>query len=192
MSGYRGEANESFMYRHPGFAGGLQARYIFNERTALRVQLGGMTLSGNTADMTNALPGGAQYSFSTWSGTLGIHGEFNFLPYGMGETYRRLRRFTPYLSAGVAMVLSGGDGSTYATGAIPLGFGVKYKPSKRVNLLAELTFAKTFGDHLDGGTLADLNHIKSGFMKNTDWYSTLTVGVTYEFGPRCTVCHRVD
>lgn len=192
MSGYLGDANESNLYAHPGFAGGIQGRYLFNERTALRLQLTGLTLSGNTADMTNVLPGMATYTFSSWVADLGIRGEFNFLPYGIGETYRHLRRVTPFISVGISAILSGCDGQTFFTAGIPMGFGVKYKPSKRWNLMAELTFAKTFGDHIDGPDLSDLTTIKSSFLKNTDWYSTITVGVTYEFGPRCVTCHRVD
>ena len=51
---------------------------------------------------------------------------------------------------------------------------------------------KVFGDKVDGKYLTDLYGIKSSFLKNTDWYSTLTVGISYEFGPRCATCHRID
>ena len=29
-------------------------------------------------------------------------------------------------------------------------------------------------------------------MKNTDWYSTITLTVSYEFSKRCAVCHYKD
>ena len=44
-------------------------------------------------------------------------------------------------------------------------------------------------DKLDGADLADPYGIKSSFAKNTDWYSTLTFTITYEFSKRCEVCH---
>ena len=40
--------------------------------------------------------------------------------------------------------------------------------------------------------LTDLYQIKSSFLKNTDWYSTLTFSISYEFGRRCVTCHRID
>ncbi|MDE7151344.1 MAG: hypothetical protein K2O27_03685 [Candidatus Amulumruptor sp.] len=69
---------------------------------------------------------------------------------------------------------------------------MKYKVSRRVNLIADFTMTKVLGDKLDGDRLADLTTIKSSFLKNTDWHSALMVSFTYEFGPRCTVCNRID
>ena len=51
---------------------------------------------------------------------------------------------------------------------------------------------KAFGDHMDSDRLSDLQQIKSAFIKNTDWYSALTVGISYEIGPRCSGCQRID
>ena len=50
MSGYLGDANGSNIFHKPGFAANLQGRYLFNERTAIRAQITGMSLSGSTAD----------------------------------------------------------------------------------------------------------------------------------------------
>ena len=61
-----------------------------------------------------------------------------------------------------------------------------------LNLGLEFTMTKAFGDHIDGAELADLNGIKTAFYKNTDWYSRLTIGVSYEFGKRCETCHYVE
>ena len=51
---------------------------------------------------------------------------------------------------------------------------------------------KVFGDNVDSRELTDLYQIKSSFLKNTDWYSTLMFSVSYEFGERCVTCHRID
>lgn len=51
---------------------------------------------------------------------------------------------------------------------------------------------KAFADHMDSAQLSDLNQIKTAFYKNTDWYSRLSVGISYEFGKRCSTCHYVD
>lgn len=193
MSGYLGDANESNLFKYPGFAADIAARYLFDSRWAIRAQLSMATLSGNTADFDNVLPGNAAYEFKSTVYDLGIRGECNFFAYGIGETYKRLRCWTPFISLGVGTTMSAnGSGSTYVAFNIPMGIGIKYKFAPRWNLIAEFTMTKTFGDKIDSDELTDLYQIKSSFLKNTDWYSTLTVGVSFEFGPRCVTCHRID
>ncbi len=70
--------------------------------------------------------------------------------------------------------------------------GVRYKASKQVNLGIEFAMNKVFGDKVDGKQLTDLYGIKSSFIKNTDWYSTLMFTIGYEFGERCKNCYYVD
>lgn len=192
MSGYLGDANESNIFHKPGFAANIQGRYLFNERTALRAELAGMTLSGSTADFDNRLPDGRDYSFTAFAADLSVRGEYNFFPYGIGETYRRLRRLTPFLAAGIGATLSACDGSTAVALSVPLTAGVKYKLNRRLNLIADFTMTWLLGDHLDGPDLADLTTIKSSFIKNNDWHSAIQVSLTYEFGPRCVACNRKD
>ena len=192
MSGYLGDANTSNIFKHPGFSIGLSFRYIPNVRMAVRGVLNTLSLSGNTADMENVLPDGMVYDFKSQVYDLGVRYEFNFFPYGVGETYKRLRRWTPYLTAGVGVALATCDGNSAVAPNIPLGFGVKYKPRERWNVGLEFTMTKNFSDKIDGKQLNDLYGIKSSFLKNTDWYSNISVSVTYEFGERCSTCHYVD
>lgn len=191
-SGYLGDANQSNLYSHPGFAAYASARYLFDTRWALRANLGTASLKGNTADLDNFIPTDDPISFSSQVYDLSVRGEVNFFNYGIGETYRRLRRWTPFLSVGAGVALAAVDGRTYTAMTIPMGFGFKFKLRPRFNLEACFTMTKTFSDHLDGANLSDLYLIKSSFLKNTDWFSTFTVGFTYEFGKRCAVCHRID
>ncbi|MDE6082091.1 MAG: acyloxyacyl hydrolase [Muribaculaceae bacterium] len=142
--------------------------------------------------MENVLPDGMVYDFKSQVYDLGVRYEFNFFPYGVGETYKRLRRWTPYLTAGVGVALATCDGNSAVAPNIPLGFGVKYKPRERWNVGLEFTMTKNFSDKIDGKQLNDLYGIKSSFLKNTDWYSNISVSVTYEFGERCSTCHYVD
>lgn len=190
MSGYIGETNGSNPFKHPGFSGDIAARYIIDTRWALRGSLGMATLSGNTADMANVLPDGAKFDFSSTIYDLAVRGEANFLPYGIGETYKRLRRWTPYLAVGIGLNIASCDVSTSAAFTVPMAFGFKYKPKERINLFAEFSMTKVFGDRVDG--LADLSLIKTDFYKSTDWVARLTVGISYEFGKRCEACHYVD
>lgn len=192
MSGYLGDANESNLFKHPGVVGNVGVRYLFGSRWAAKAQLGVATLSGNTADFENVLPEGAQYQFKSTAFDLAVKGEANFFAYGIGETYKRLRRWTPFVSVGLGLTMASSAGNTSAAFSIPMGVGVKFKLSRRLNLNAEFTMTKVFGDKVDSKELTDLYQIKSSFLKNTDWYSTLTVGISYEFGPRCVTCHRID
>lgn len=191
MSGYLGDANTSSIFKHPGFTADINSRYLVNTRWAFRAMLGVQTLSGNSADMENVLPGNASYSFNATTFDLGVKAEFNFFAYGIGETYKRLNRLSPYLTLGVGLSVSNCEG-TFVAPTLPMGFGVKYKLNPRLNLGMEFSMTKVIGDKVDGQILNDLTGIKTSFIKNTDWYSRLTIGITYEFGERCETCHYVD
>ncbi|MDE6135821.1 MAG: hypothetical protein K2F79_09650 [Muribaculaceae bacterium] len=92
MSGYIGEANGSNPFAKPGFDAEIAFRYIPDTRWALRGALSTLSLSGSTEGMANVLPEAAVHSFSSQVYELSFRGEFNFFPYGIGETYKRLRR----------------------------------------------------------------------------------------------------
>jgi hypothetical protein len=192
MSGYLGDANRSSFLKHPGFEGELSFRYLPDTRWAIRGVLSTLSLSGNTADMDNVLPEAASYKFSSQVYDLGARVEFNFFSYGIGETYKRLRRWSPYLTLGVGVCLASSDGNLAAAPTLPMGMGLKYKLRERLNLCLEFTMTKAFGDKVDGAKLVDLNQIKTSFYKSTDWYSRFTIGISYEFGKRCETCHYVD
>ncbi|MCH5214694.1 MAG: outer membrane beta-barrel protein [Muribaculaceae bacterium] len=192
MTGYLGDANSANLYRHPGFDGEVFLRYIINPRLGLKTNFYAGTLSGNSADMANVFPDGKSYEFSTTFYELGELFEFNFFEFGMGETYRKLKRITPYITAGLSVTMWTVQKKVYAGFTIPLGLGVKFKASRRVNLGLEFLMKKVFSDRLDGVQLEDPYTIKSAFAKNTDWYSTLTLTISYEFSKRCAVCNYKD
>ncbi len=192
MSGYLGDANESNLYAHPGVGVNASFRYLINTRWALRCLVTAASLSGTTADMENVLPEGKVYDFNSWVYDLGARAEFNFFNYGIGETYKHLSRFSPYLSLGLGVNMSKTDGDNFVAMSLPMGLGVKFKLKPRINLGLEFSMTKVFGDNVDSRELTDLYQIKSSFLKNTDWYSTLMFSVSYEFGERCVTCHRID
>lgn len=191
MSSYLGEAN-STLFANPGFAAEAGIRYLPNVRWAFRGTLGYSSLSGSTKKMDGYVPGDQPIDFSSSVISLGATAEFNFFPYGIGETYKQLKRWTPYLSVGIGACMAAYSGGHPVALTMPMGFGVKYKVKPRLNLYLEFSMTKAFGDKLDGPYLNDLAGIKTSFFKNTDWYSRLCVGITYEFGERCETCHYVD
>lgn len=192
MSGYLGDLNESFMFQHPGVTANLSLRYLANSRLAVRGVVGISTLKGSSADMENVIPGGEVIDFSSTFCDIAVRGEFNFFNYGIGETYKQLRRVTPYLSVGVGCGLASTGGNTSVAMTLPVGVGVKYKIKPRLNLALEFTMTKVFGDKVDSPLLDDPYMIKSSFIKNTDWTSGIVLSLSYEFGRRCVACNRQD
>lgn len=155
------------------------------------------------------------YTFSNSVIDLNATYEYNFWPYGTGREYRGAKRLTPYMAIGLGFTfasVSGGwidasqgklptaplygspvhnGGSSVFTMNMPVGLGVKYKVGPRLNLTAEWLCHFTLSDKLDG--VKDPYRLKSdGLFKNTDCYSTLQVGVTYSFGPKCRTCMNSD
>lgn len=192
MTGYLGDANTANLWSSPSWDAEILFRYIANPRIALKTNLYIGGLSGDSSKMTNVFPDDQTRKFTTTFYELSELAEFNFLNYGIGETYRKLKRFTPYIAAGLGLTAWSAEGKSGAAFTIPLGVGLKYKPSRRLNLGLEFLMKKTLTDRLDGPALDDPMGIESSFMKNTDWYSTLTFTVSYEFSKRCAVCNYKD
>lgn len=192
MTGYLGDANTANLWGNPGFDAELLFRYLPSPRWGIKTNFYVGTLGGDSAKMTNVFPDGNTYKFSTTFYELGEMVEFNFFNYGIGETYRHLKRISPYIAAGLGVTAWQTDGKFGAAFTIPVGVGVKYKLSERWNLGFEFLMKKTFTDKLDGPQLADPLGIKSSFMKNTDWYSTMSVTISYEFSKRCAACNYKD
>ncbi len=189
MTGYLGDANTANLWGHPGWDITALMRYLPNNRFAFKTNLYVGSVSGNSADMENVFPDMATYKFRTTFYELGELVEFNFFKYGMGENYRKLKRWSPYITAGLSLLVWSNDGHANATLAIPLGGGVKFKLNRRVNLGMEFLMKKTLSDKVDGQQLSDPYGIRHAFMKNTDWISTLSFTVTYEFSERCRACN---
>ena len=191
MTGYLGDASSN-LYASPSWDAEILFRYIYNPRFNFKTNFYVGGLGGDTSKMDDILPDGENFKFTTTFYELGEMVEFHFFNYGMGDRYRKLKRWTPYITAGLGVTAWKADGKFGAAATIPLGIGFKYKPALRWNLGLEFLMKKTFTDRLDGEHLKDPYGIKSGFMKNPDWYSTLTITISYEFSKRCAVCNYKD
>lgn len=192
MTGYLGDANSANLMQNPSWDAELLFRYIQNSRINWKTNFYVGGLRGDSSQMDNIFPDGNNFKFSTTFYELSELFEFHFFNYGMGETYRRLKRWTPYITAGLGVTAWSVDKKFGAAFTIPIGIGFKFKPALRWNLGLEFLMKKTFSDKLDGAALSDPLGIKSEFMKNTDWYSTLTLTISYEFSKRCAVCNYKD
>ena len=171
--------------------GSLLAKYRMNPRTALALNVSYGQLKGESNNAKTYYPEWKDYSFTTSLIDTGVRLEYNFWPFGTGQEYRGAKRITPYIYIGLGATIAKPDKSDKSEIAlnIPLGGGVKYKMTDRVNLAAEWTMHFTGSDRLDG--VSDPYGIKSsGLFKNTDCYSHLRLSVSYDLWAKCKTCHN--
>ena len=161
-----------------------------NPRMALTLTVSAGKLSGSVSDAQTWYPSqqDMKTSFSNTLVDVGMRYEYNFWPYGTGREYRGARPLVPFVALGVGGTFVSGDNSKI-TANFPLGVGVKYKVSQRLNLTAEWMMHFSLSDDLDG--IKDPYGIKSsGLFKNTDCYSALQLALTYDLWVKCRVCHN--
>lgn len=192
---YMGDLNKNAFFKGLNPALGAVFRYNANFRWAFKADLTWAKVSGSTERLENVFPDGAQASFSRSLVDLGGQMEFNFFPYSDQFAYANAKRFSPYAFLGTGLTVASGSGNTFAGPNLSLGVGVKYKLMHRLNIGCEFSFRKLFGDGLDvtddsNAFLDDPYHMESSFLKNKDWYSFLTLTVTWDFGPRCRTCNN--
>ena len=126
---------------------------------------------------------------------LGAQFEYNFLGYGIGNTYRGDRRFTPYILGGLGFTFAPKPVKTVFTMNIPIGVGIKFKATPRINIGCEFTMRFSLSDQLDvtqreGLQLEDPYQIKGKGWKNKDSYAFTVFFVTYDLFPRCKECNN--
>lgn len=167
--------------------GTLVARYHLNPRMALAMNIGTGRIKGSTDDMEtwNSIE---RYEFNNQITEVDFRYEYNFWAYGTGQEYRGARRFVPFITLGLGLTHHSGDNSGIAMN-LPIGVGVKWKIAPRLNLTAEWVMRFTPSDNLDGRE--DIYGIKSsGLFKNTDCYSVLQVGLSYDLWAKCKTCNN--
>lgn len=181
-------------YGNTNLGGTLVARWILNPRMAIKANLGVARWNGTTEGMKPFYPAdpGATgtdrlaYKLDGEVYDVGALYEIHFLPYGYVQGYQGHHRWTPYLQIGLG-VTYGSAGKAF-TANIPLGFGVKYKAGRRLNLGLEWRMHLTPSDKLDG--LEAPLGIKSSGFRNKDHYSFTLFTLTYDLSPRCPTCNR--
>ena len=167
--------------------GTLVARYHLNPRMALAMNIGTGKIKGSTDDMETWNPI-ERYEFNNQITEADFRYEYNFWAYGTGQEYRGARPLVPFITLGLGLTHHSGDNSGIAMN-LPIGVGVKWKIATRLNLTAEWVMRFTPSDNLDGRE--DIYGIKSsGLFKNTDCYSVLQVGLSYDLWAKCKTCNN--
>jgi len=190
---YMGDINlYKHMYSpHPNF--GAFAKYHLNSRYTLRLGGAYTNLSAADADFNNSFQQLRDRDFEAMLVELSLQFEINFLPYEIGDV--RNRSFTPYLQTGIVGYFATSS-KDIVNLAIPIGFGAKKNINPRLVLGAEWAFRRTFSDYLDNLSGEDLSnydpnygipvdeasrHKQLGFRYTKDWYSMLSLTLSYTF-----------
>lgn len=194
VSSYYGDANYSNPLNNFNMMGGAVFRYNINPRMAVKSNFTVARISGNTAGGENSFPGG-DVEFGRMLYELGAQYECHFFAYGDGTGYKRSHKLVPFFLAGIGLTYAPAPAKHVFTPNIPVGIGVKWKLFPRFNLGCEFSYRFTFSDNLDvtgngGATLDDPYGINSGFLKNKDGYSFLSIFVTYDLSPKYRKCNN--
>ena len=195
VMGYLGDFNGSLM-KDLQPMGTLLARCNLSPYMGVKMNVSFGKMKGSSADVKTYYPrfASAPYTFDNALVDMGLAYEYNFLPYGTGRDYRGAQRLSPYAMIGLGATyvnIKGGDRKSVLTANLPIGVGVKYKVSERMNVGLEWALHFSLSDELDGQK--DPYGIKSsGLFKNTDSYSTLQLTFSYSFMAKCKTCHNED
>ena len=171
-------------------------RYLFDHYNSLKVSLSYTGIKGSTNDhdsfypqnpgdnQTSATP--LKYAFTGSVIDLSCMFEINFFPYGFYQDFFGHKRLTPFLQLGAGMAYaSKGKGVAFN---IPMGCGITYRVSRRVNMSLDWAMHLSLSDKLDG--VEDPLGIKSSGFKNKDHFGITMLTVTYSFAPRCQNCNK--
>ena len=186
MVAYTGDFNGNLMKGLQPW-GTLIAKYHMNPRMALSFNVGIGKIKGSIKDAETWYPT-ESYEFDNTLTEAIVRYEYNFWAYGTGKEYYGARRLVPFITLGLGMAHHNGDNSGI-TMSLPIGAGIKYKVSQRLNLTAEWAIRFTPSDYLDGSK--DVYGIKSsGLFKNTDCYNILQLALSYDIWVKCNTCHN--
>lgn len=202
---YLGDFNPGTPFVKPGLALGALARYVVNDRWALKgaFTVGGISGNYPREGLLYVADDGDSYSFKRKISDVALTTEFNFLSYD--HHFLTNTVFTPYVTFGLASTVysrfdaespTSGTGTTVFVLSLPFGLGVKYKITKWMRIGAEWTLRKTFVDDLDytgNGSSVDptdpYGFDKKSAVHNNDWYSFAGVSLSFNMLKRKVSCN---
>ena len=183
---YMGDLNPGVPFSQVREAFGGLARYVVNDRIAVKGAMTFATLKGvYDPDKVGKLPNlkGEMFMRSIFS--VDVTGEINLFSYD--HQFISSTVFSPYLAIGVGTMgykkTMQADTTLNFTFSLPMGVGVKYKINKRLKIGAEWTFYKLFVDDID-------NYVSAGdaLTHNNDWFSVFKIYITFGFLRRKSEC----
>jgi len=187
---YIGDLNTSRQFYHINPAIGCMIRKNYNMRYSLGIHVYFGSISANDADSKYEYQKMRNFSFSTSLVDVTFQGEFNFLPYKIGDDKKI---FSPFTFAGLSFYKT--QTMRYA---IPFGFGFKLNIAKRTALEFEWGFRKVQNDMIDNTTGINLQakpspltgfvNKQTGYFNSNDWYSFIGLLLVYKFSEESFKC----
>ncbi len=169
-----GDLSKGF-YGTPGFAFNLGANYKIWPRTVLGIEFQRFSLGGKSVDSL-----GLSYKGSNWG--INLYGRLYFIEdiIRKAQDRRTNKKVKAYITSGLGFikykaVVSPLGGTSGLTPVFPLGLGIEYKISQRLQIIPEFSHTFTFNDKLDGVS----------FNKGKDGYTQILIKVQYSpFAPK--------
>ena len=191
---YMGDANGR-LYNNTNGVFSVLARYNVNPRFSLKANLSSAGISGSRENAYGTLPGD-ELIFSRTLYDFGAQMEWGFCGYGM-EGWNGNHRLAPYGLMGIGVTFAPEPEQNDFAANFPIGLGLRYKLSERVNIGLEWTMRFSTSDRLDvtrtdGTTLKDPFMIKGKGIKNKDSYSFTMLYVTFDVFKRPCHCNEEE
>ncbi len=188
---YMGDANTR-LYDNTNGVFSVIARYNVNPRFALKANLAAAGISGSTDNSYGVIPGD-DLKFSRTVYDLGFQIEWGFCGYGK-EGWSDCHRLAPYGLLGIGASFAPQPAKNDFAANFPIGLGLRYKLSERVNIGLEWTMRFSTSDRLDvtqtyGTSLENPFMIKGKGLKNKDSYSFTLLYVTFDIFKRPCNCN---
>lgn len=189
---YMGDANSTLYANTNGVFSAIM-RYNVNHRLSLKADLAAAGLSGSTVNAFGVLPGD-ELEFSRTVYDFGVQLEYGFCGYGF-DGLNDSHRLAPYGLLGVGLSFAPKPARNDFAANFPIGMGLRYKLSERVNIGLEWTMRFSTSDRLDvtqtsGTSMEDPFLIKGKGIKNKDSYSFTMLYVTFDIFKRPCNCNE--
>jgi hypothetical protein len=187
---YTGELSPGYNVINYRPAGSFFYRLNISPVIALRASLHAGYVHANEENSSNPVSSLRGLYFTTFLNEVAVMAEYNFFNYRGRKEDRRL---SPYLTGGIGVfnsqkrhgssVVSKND---YVVICIPVGFGLKYKLSRQLNLGFEFVARKTYTDRLDGVSSSHVGPHETANLFDKDWYYYTGITLSYTFyGVKC-------
>lgn len=201
LTQYTGDVASTIKPLNTRFGGEIYLRYNLNTTWALRANVGGYFISGQTKNANDPYLNNDQnrYAFNAYGGDGAVLLEYNFFNFRGRKKYPK---FSPYLFAGIGgagfrrdsrdidsdNVNGKGDvdrernsPKTHPSVVLPFGVGIKFPLNPKFNWAVEFRSVKLFSDEIDG-IYGDFDPKFPQAVENkADMYYYLGVSVAYRF-----------
>lgn len=174
--------------------GGALLRFVLNPRMAIKTIATYSRVKGEYKPDQDFYPQPGEgvstdplvYSYDGGVIDLSAMYELHFLPYGYVRDYQGFKRITPFIQLGLGLHY-GTIAKTFGLN-IPIGVGLKFKASRRLNLALDCAMHFNLTDKLDG--LEAPTGIKTEMFRGKDHYFHTLLTLTYDISPRCPTCNK--